>query len=254
MTNHWVCSYGNRQGALAPCLVCEGKGVHETGGHPVHGATGSLAAPEAISWRARTFPFDFHARRPIRFFPARPEPFSAHTLEIGAGRGEYLFAQAAAHPDLIFAGIELSRRRYASLIARLQRLGLVNVFLMQGDARFVFPHVVPDRSLMRLVALFPDPWPKRRHAIQRLFTPEFLARAIRALKPGGEFLVKTDVQRYAEQIARHAAGLDGVSVVLHTDRPGDDGAGLLLTHFERRQRAAGCAIHTLRIVTPTGDL
>ena len=44
--------------------------------------------------------------------------------------------------------------------------------------------LLPDGSLDRLFLLFPDPWPKSRHAKRRFVHPALLPLLARVLKPG----------------------------------------------------------------------
>lgn len=48
--------------------------------------------------------------------------------------------------------------------------------------------------------LFSDPWPKKKHAKNRVIQDEFLEDVVGVLAPGGRFIIKTDDQNYAEWI------------------------------------------------------
>ena len=50
----------------------------------------------------------------------------------------------------------------------------------------------------RLFYFFPDPWRKTKHHKKRLFQAPFLDQAYKVLKPGGELLIKTDHDDYAD--------------------------------------------------------
>ena len=60
-------------------------------------------------WSATAPPAPHPARPPSQLSPARGEgsvPLAPLILEIGFGGGEHLVAQAAAHPDARFIGVE----------------------------------------------------------------------------------------------------------------------------------------------------
>ena len=57
-------------------------------------------------------------------------------------------------------------------------------------------------------SLCPDPWPKAKHHRRRLFQEPFLNAVVRVLKPGGEFLFKTDHEEYFEWSEEHLAAFD----------------------------------------------
>ncbi|MBS0385682.1 MAG: tRNA (guanosine(46)-N7)-methyltransferase TrmB [Proteobacteria bacterium] len=117
-------------------------------------------------------------------------------LEIGFGGGEHLVAQAAAHPELRFIGVEPFLNGVASCLRHIEESGVANVRLHHGDARDVLA-CLPDASLDRIDILFPDPWPKKRHWKRRLIQLEFVAELARVLKPGAEVRFATDWANYA---------------------------------------------------------
>lgn len=120
-------------------------------------------------------------------------------VEIGPGRGDFLFFLAEQHPDAVVCGIEIKRRRFEKLVARREQRRLHNVHLVLGDARDALPML--GGPIDRMYIQFPDPWPKRRHAKHRLLTADFLAHCDRRLRAGGELWFVTDHQPYAEAVA-----------------------------------------------------
>lgn len=136
---------------------------------------------------------------PLAVFPSRPR---ALWLEIGFGAGEHLAAQAARHPDIGFLGSEVFVNGIASLLAAVERERLENVRIWPEDARFLLD-ALPEACLERVFLLFPDPWPKRRHAGRRFIGPDNLARLARVLAPGGELRVASDDPGYVAWTLRH---------------------------------------------------
>lgn len=126
-----------------------------------------------------------------------PERFTHHILEIGFGAGEHLVAQAKRYPDTGFIGIEPYVNGVAKALTGIEEEGLDNVRLHLGDARDIMTRI-PDASLDRIYLLFPDPWPKLRHAKRRFVQDETAAEFVRLLKPGGRLRVATDVMAYAD--------------------------------------------------------
>jgi tRNA (guanine-N7-)-methyltransferase len=70
-----------------------------------------------------------------------------------------------------------------------------NLRLWADDARTLL-RLLPDASLDRLFLLFPDPWPKARHAKRRFVHPDLLPLLARVLKPGAEWRVASDDPTY----------------------------------------------------------
>ena len=79
----------------------------------------------------------------------------------------------------------------AALLSRVSSDGLTNVRIFPEDARLLVARLAPA-SLARLILLFPDPWPKKRHHKRRIISPPIVARFAELLVDGGEFRFATD--------------------------------------------------------------
>jgi tRNA (guanine-N7-)-methyltransferase len=55
---------------------------------------------------------------------------------------------------------------------------------------------LPDASVARLFLMFPDPWPKARHAKRRFVHPALLRELARVVKPGGMWRIASDDPTY----------------------------------------------------------
>ncbi len=123
-------------------------------------------------------------------------------LEIGFGGGEHLAAQARLYPEIGHIGSEVFRNGLASLMGHLgdEDLDVVRVF--PEDVRRLFP-CLPDACLNRVFLLFPDPWPKSRHAERRFVGPDNLDYLARLMRAGAELRVASDDPIYAAWADRH---------------------------------------------------
>jgi tRNA (guanine-N7-)-methyltransferase len=70
-----------------------------------------------------------------------------------------------------------------------------NLRLWPQDARHLL-RALPEGALDRLFLMFPDPWPKARHAKRRFVHPELLPMVARAMKPGGVWRIASDDPTY----------------------------------------------------------
>ncbi len=136
---------------------------------------------------------------PLSAFPQRPVDL---WLEIGFGGGEHALGQVAAHPDVGLIACEVFDNGICSLLSRLAPAGTEatsplpdNLRLWTDDARTLL-RLLPDRSVGRLFLLFPDPWPKARHAKRRFVHPALLPLVARVLKPGAQWRVASDHPTY----------------------------------------------------------
>ena len=159
-------------------------------------------------------------------------------IEIGSGDGSFLIAGAARAPSTNFLGIEHSRAKAMRLAARVTRRGESRIRTLHADAACVVGTLVPPASVAAYHVYFPDPWPKRRHARRRLFTPALVAVIARTLVGGGCLFVASDVYGYLRLIRAHILA-DGSFDERESD--GDHpGYG---TAFARKYRAAGRATY-----------
>ena len=136
---------------------------------------------------------------PGSLFSHKPE---AYWLEIGFGAGEHLAWQAAQNRHLGLLGAEVFVNGIASLLAQVEAQGLENVRIYQGDGRELLA-VLPDASIARAFALFPDPWRKTRHHKRRLVQGETLDELARVLIDGAELRLASDHQDYLAWMLEH---------------------------------------------------
>ena len=123
--------------------------------------------------------------------------FNAHVLEIGFGAAEHLIGQAQRNPHTGFLGIEPFLNGVAKALTGIEEHGLKNVRVKRADARDEITRM-PDGAFELIYLLFPDPWPKRRHAKRRFVQTETAREFARLLKPGGRLRMATDVRVYAD--------------------------------------------------------
>ena len=164
-------------------------------------------------------------------------------LEIGFGNGEVLAAMAEDHPDTGFLGVEVWRPGLGALLREVVAKNLSNVRVIREDAAEVVPRVA-GASLDKVLILFPDPWPKKRHHKRRLVQPAFAAALARALRDGGLLHLATDWPSCARTM-RDAIAAAGC--FRECDGDGDDGAPSWRppSRYERRARAQRRPIHNL---------
>ncbi|HYE48059.1 MAG TPA: tRNA (guanine(46)-N(7))-methyltransferase TrmB [Azospirillaceae bacterium] len=124
-------------------------------------------------------------------------------FEVGFGGGEHLAWQAARNPGIGFIGCEPFINGVASALQHVEAQGLENVRIAPDDARPVLD-ALPDASVGRAFVLFPDPWPKLRHAQRRFIGPDNLPRLARVLKDGAELRLATDDMVLCRWMLEHA--------------------------------------------------
>ncbi|EHL95817.1 putative tRNA (guanine-N(7)-)-methyltransferase [Acetobacteraceae bacterium AT-5844] len=127
-------------------------------------------------------------------------------LEVGFGGGEHSFAQIQANPEVGLIASEVFENGICSLLNKVVPEGgeataplPPNLLLWTEDARRLI-RSLPEGSLSRLFLMFPDPWPKARHAKRRFVHPSILPELARAIRPGGEWRIATDDPTYQDWV------------------------------------------------------
>ncbi len=125
-------------------------------------------------------------------------------LEIGFGGGEHLLHQALANPGINLIGCEPFINGVAMLMPRITEAKVSNIRIHPGDARDLLD-LLPPASIDKAFLLYPDPWPKSRHHKRRFVNAECIDPLARAVKPGAEFRVATDIPDYVRHTLEHFA-------------------------------------------------
>src|SRR3954466_1997195 len=161
---------------------------------------------------------------------------------LGCGEGSFLAAIAAADPARNFLGIERQQARARSACRKLERHGLTNGRVLPFEISDAVAELLPAASVTTFHLMFPDPWPKRRHALRRVVNDRFLAAVSVALVPGGVLNVATDHSAYFDNIRRcalQAATFKEIS---------PPGAVAAATKFEKMFTGLGAQIHRLSLL------
>jgi tRNA (guanine-N7-)-methyltransferase len=145
----------------------------------------------------RIRPHDWLHPLPLADYFPRRQPLE---IDLGCGKGRFLLARAAANPHTNFLGIERMLRRVRKVDNKVRRGRLDNVRLLRMEGYYATTFLVPPESVQTYYVLFPDPWPKKRHHGERLFSPRFMDAIHRTLLPGGCLHVATDHLPYYEEI------------------------------------------------------
>jgi len=184
------------------------------------------------------------AGRPHAFFAVPP---SRVALEIGFGGGEHAAALAAGDPGLGLIACEVFENGICSLLSRLvpdtadpTTIPLPgNLRLWDDDARILMRDL-PDACLDLVVLMFPDPWPKARHAKRRFVHPAQIPLVARLLRPGGTWRIASDDPTYQAWVTETmAAQTDFVPAGSGGERP----ASWPPTRYEAKALRAGRVPH-----------
>lgn len=112
-------------------------------------------------------------------------------LEIGSGTGEHLVHLAAQHPDDLFLTAEPFIAGTANLIKQIVDHHISNIRTYPDDGMALL-QALQSQSIDHAYVLFPDPWPKKRHAMRRFVQHATVDELARVIRRAGNLLLATD--------------------------------------------------------------
>ena len=165
-------------------------------------------------------------------------------IEIGMGKGNFIYEMALENPNINFVGIE----KYSNVLARaIKKYTVVpdNIKIINIDALSltdVFCHEIDTIYLN-----FSDPWPKKRCASRRLTSEVFLDIYDELFKDKKTIIMKTDnLGLFASSIitlSNHGYIFTEVNMDLHhSDIPS------VYTEYEKKFKELGVKINYLKAV------
>lgn len=121
-------------------------------------------------------------------------------IEFCCGNGQWIGGKAKKHPECNWVGVDKLFERARKVWALLHREHLSNLYAVCADALTYLRYYAPEKSVDEVYVNFPDPWPKLKHAKNRIIKKEFLNELSRIVKPGGRANFVTDDAAYAREM------------------------------------------------------
>lgn len=127
-------------------------------------------------------------------------------VDLGCGRGRFLLARAQKHPSHAFLGIERVLLRLRKVDARATQAGISNIRLLRSEILPALRELIPHQTVAVYYLYFPDPWPKRRHHVRRVVSPDFMDAIHETMAPDGVIHLCTDHADYFRAMERLWSG------------------------------------------------
>ena len=165
-------------------------------------------------------------------------------IEIGMGKGKFIYELAEMNPNINYIGIE----RFDSVIVRaLEKVlekPLNNLMLLRTDA-IDLTTIFTSGSISRIYLNFSDPWPKPRHVKRRLTNKKFLKMYQSLMIKESEIHFKTDnidlFEFSVEEITDYPMEITYLTRDLHNS----DYKNNIMTEFEDKFSKRGNKINML---------
>ena len=165
-------------------------------------------------------------------------------IEVGMGKGKFIYEMARIHPDINYIGIEKYSSVLLRAIQKMEQEPLDNLKFIRMDAESI-AEVFGEGEVDRIYLNFSDPWPKDRHAKRRLPSKEFLKRYDQFLKKDGVIEFKTDNRGLfdfaLEELPQAGWKVEKVSYDLHHDEEMMEGN--VMTEYEEKFSSMGNPIY-----------
>lgn len=169
-------------------------------------------------------------------------------LEIGSGKGKFIYEKALSYPKKNFIGIEKFDSVIVRALEKQMENPLPNLKLIRFDAEHI-ENVFSNGEISKVYLNFSDPWPKARQAKRRLTSNRFLSRYTNIIKKDGIIELKTDNQDFFEYSVEEFENdtrykIDKIDRDLYNNLPKDN----IQTEFEMRFVKKGNSINYLKII------
>ncbi len=132
-----------------------------------------------------------------------PEVFGRQapvSVEYCSGNGAWIVEKALSHPEQDWVAVEIQFERVRKIWSKARNLNLQNLFIVCGEGLTFTCDYAPARSFCAVYVNFPDPWPKARHAKNRLLSPSFFAKLSTACLWSAPLTIVTDHLGYTQDI------------------------------------------------------
>ncbi|MBN2479173.1 MAG: tRNA (guanosine(46)-N7)-methyltransferase TrmB [Parachlamydiales bacterium] len=163
-------------------------------------------------------PFDYENRKPILLdrllyipkFYDKHESFDQKikmfdenfpvNIEYCSGNGQWIIEKAKSNPNINWIAVEMKRIRVEKIFKKMQMYNLKNLFIVFGKAEDFTNYYLSENCVDQVFINFPDPWPKKKHAKNRIIKPDFIDSLRRILKDSSIVTLVTDDDNYKDQM------------------------------------------------------
>jgi tRNA (guanine-N7-)-methyltransferase len=165
-------------------------------------------------------------------------------IEIGMGKGRFIYTMAQLHPEINYVGIEKYSSVLLRAIQKMEKEELPNLKFIRMDAEDI-DKVFGQGEVDKIYLNFSDPWPKDRHARRRLPSRQFLARYDKILKKDGRIEFKTDNRDLFDFAVEELEPAGWKAEVLSYDLHSDEKlmVGNVMTEYEEKFSSMGNPIY-----------
>ncbi len=121
-------------------------------------------------------------------------------IEYCSGNGAWIIDKALSFPAINWVAVEWRFDRVRKIWSKKNNTLIPNLFIVCGEAVTFTSSYVQESSVSEVYVNFPDPWPKEKHAKNRLIQQEFIQAIAKAVVKEGKATFVTDAAAYSRQM------------------------------------------------------
>lgn len=144
--------------------------------------------------------YEAHSLWPKEELDSFLSSFNQIAIEYCSGNGTWVAEKAKETPNKLWIAVEKRFDRVQRIWAKKHNFSLNNLLIVCGDALVFTSNYLKPNSVDEIFINFPDPWPKPRHAKNRIVQEGFVREMTRIGKPRAETVLVTDDKPYSEQM------------------------------------------------------
>ena len=171
-------------------------------------------------------------------------------VEIGCGKGQFIFEKAKRHPEVNFVAVEVISNVLLTACERAVKEDVKNVKVLNCNA-YNLPYYFTYPVARKIYLNFSTPYPQKSYAGKRLTNPKYIKIYSGILLDGGEISQKTDSRplfEYSiESFSSCGYRLKNISLDLHNSFFAADN---IVTEYEKNFAEKGMPIYSLTAVKP----
>ena len=145
-----------------------------------------------------SFNFFFHQKNISNLVNHRLNK-SILNLEIGFGSGENILKNALKYDNEIFIGCDPYLRGALFLKKQIEKFRLNNLIITNLSFQEFYEYI-KIYTFSKILILFPDPWPKKRHMKRRLISKSFLSALFKICNDESKIIISSDDVNYVNEI------------------------------------------------------
>lgn len=164
-------------------------------------------------------------------------------IEYCSGNGAWIAAKAIEEPNVNWVAVDLNFERVRKIWSKVKNHRLENLFIVCGEGYTLTHRYIPSNSVQEVFINFPDPWPKNKHAKNRIVQQPFVQEINRILNPEGTLTLVTDDKDYSSLMIKVMQKSEGFESAYPSPYYVHEHNGYGTSYFEDMWRQQGKQIY-----------